>query len=829
MTRAHERFAVPPDELRRSLDPTSLPFDTTADVPPLSGTIGQPRALSAISFALDAGGRAHNLYVAGMPGSGRETSVLVAAREVAATRPVPRDWVYVNNFAQPDHPIAIPFTPGRGRGFARDLEELLREVQRALPRAFEHEDVDKQKHAIFREATNRRDEMLSGLHEYARERDYSVEMTTGGVVSVALLNGQPIPTEAFGKLPAEFRKQIEERGEEVQARVGETMRQLRQVENGVAERIRQLEHDVVMFTVGPLFDELRERYAEQEKATTFLSAVQSEIPEHLPDFLPQDSSNNNGLLGEQISQARQDRLAHYTVNTFIDNSDTSGAPVVLERNPTYANLIGRTDYRAIFGAMVTDFRNIKPGALHRANGGTLVVHAIELLRNPFAWEALKRSLISGEVEIENLVEQYAAIPTARLRPEAIPLDVKVVLIGSREVYQALYHLDEDFRELFAVRADFSPDMPWNDEHVGDYAAFISRQARDTNLLHFDRGAVARVVEESARLRDHQSRLSARLLDIGNVVIEASYWASKAGHERVLAEDVDRAIEQKNYRANLIEERYQELIEEGTLTIATTGERVGQVNGLAIANLGDYVFGIPTRISARTSLGSGDVKSIDREIELSGPIHSKGFLTLVGYLQAQYAQEWPLAMSATITFEQSYDEVEGDSASSTELYALLSGLSGIPISQGIAVTGSVDQQGDVQAVGGVTRKIEGFFAICSARGLTGDQGVIIPRANMQHLMLAPNVIDAVRKGQFHIWAVDHIDQGIELLTGKTAGTRTQAGRFRKGSVHALVEDRLQRYAEMARTFSTQATATEPAGKRAPVRKGRSTPTVPGRQD
>jgi lon-related putative ATP-dependent protease len=497
---------------------------------------------------------------------------------------------------------------------------------------------------------------------------------------------------------------------------------------------------------------------------------------------------------------RQEHLSRYRVNVFIGNGGGGGAPVIVERNPTYYNLLGRIDFRAMFGTMVTDFHQIKAGALTRANGGFLLINALDLLRNPFSWDALRRALLAREVRIENLGEQLSTLPTASLRPEPIPLDLKVVLVGSSLLYHLLYALDEDFRELFKVKVDFAPEMDWSDEHVSNYAAFISRRVRDEGLRHFDRGAVAQVVEYGARLREHQRKLSTRLIEIADVVTEASFWAGRAGRDIVAAGDVAEAVRRREYRSNLVEERVQELIAEGTIRIETQGERVGQVNGLAVIDLGDHAFGKPSRVSARVALGRGAVQSIEREIELSGPIHSKGFLILSGYLAGKYAQELPLSLSATLAFEQAYEEIEGDSASSTELYALLSALSGLPLRQGIAVTGSVDQHGNVQAVGGVTTKIEGFYAVCKASGLTGDQGVVVPAANTAHLMLKDEVVQAVKAGRFHVHAVHTIDEGLELLTGRPAGERGADGTFPEGTVHRLVEDRLRGYAERLKEFA-----------------------------
>ncbi len=800
MEKNGEGLELVPDQLRRRLDPASLPFRSTAEIAPLEDTIGQPRAIDAIEFSLDIGTHGYNLFVAGAPGSGRESTVHGFLERYAATRPAPPDWLYLHNFEEPDHPIAISLPAGQGTAFARAMDEFLSAAQREIPRAFDSETYESRRREALAEITGRREALFSDLQRFAQGRSFALETTPAGIASVPLANGHPLSGEEFERLGPEQRRDIEQRGEEIQARVADTMRQVHQLEKDAAERIRVLDRDVALFAVGPLLEDLRERYAGHPDILAHLDRVQNDLPEHLDDFrpsAPQEAGNPANLT--ERAALRADRLMRYRVNVFVDNSRLRGAPVGFERNPTFYNLAGRIDYRAAFGAMVTDFHQIKPGALHRANGGFLVMQALDVLRNPFSWEALKRAILTREAAIENLAEQMSALPTTTLRPAAIPLALKVILIGSPELYQALYHQDDDFREIFRVKADFAPDMEWTEESVRHYAAFISQLARTDGRRHFDRGGVARVVEYGARLREHQGKLSTRLLEIGDLVTEASFWAGKAGHELVQAEDVERAVERKEYRSNLVEERLREAIAERTIAIATEGTRIGQVNGLSVIDVGDYTFGLPSRVSARVALGRGTVQSIEREIELSGPIHSKGFLILSGYLAGTYAQQRPLALSATLTFEQSYSEVEGDSASSTELYALLSALSGVPLRQGIAVTGSVNQHGAVQAVGGVTHKIEGFYAVCKARGLSGEQGVAIPAANVRHLMLSEEVVAAVRAGQFHIWAVSSIDEGIELLTGRPAGRRDQAGAYPEGSVHQLVEARLRQYADTAQAF------------------------------
>jgi predicted ATP-dependent protease len=807
-TRLHG-LRLAPEQLRRRVDPASLPFATTAEVEALSGTIGQPRAVDAIEFGLDIDIEGYNLYVAGTPGSGRESTTRDFLARFAPDQPTPPDWVYVHNFSAPDRPRAISLPPGRGARLARDMEEFVQSTLRDIPHAFESEDYEERQRNALSEIQRRREALSQSLNEFARERGFLLQMTPAGIATIPMVDGEPISPEQFQKLPEEQRKQFEEQNTHVQQRIASTVREMRQLEKAAGERMRELEREVAHFAVGPLFEELRERYADNDEVLKYLNEVRNDVPENLQDFRPEPQQQPGVMPGMAMAprQSPEERLARYHVNVFIDNGNTNGAPVCDERNPTYYNLIGRIDYRSAFGSMVTDFRQIRPGVLHRANGGFLMLYATDLLSSPLAWDALKRSLVCHEVQIENLGEQFSPLPTARLRPEPIPLSVKVILIGPPMLYHMLYNLDEDFAELFKVRADFAPDMDWNEDHVANYAAFVSRQTRRFNLREFDSSAVARIVEHGARLREHQRKLSTRLLDISNVVAEASYWAEKDGSDLVRAEHVDRAIDKKEYRSNLIEERPLEVIADGTIMIDTEGARIGQVNGVAVLGVGDFRFGKPARISARVSLGQRGVQSIEREIKLSGPIHSKGVLTLSGYLAGKYGQDRPLAVGATISFEQSYDEVDGDSASTAELYALLSALSDQPLRQGIAVTGSFNQYGEVQAVGGVTAKVEGFYDVCKAKGLTGDQGVMIPASNVQNLMLKDEIVRAVADGQFNVWTVQTVDQGITLLTGVEAGEPDGEGRYPEGSIHRIVQERLRRYAEQLRAFSVRAPAVD----------------------
>jgi len=784
-----------PGELCRRLDPETLRFETTAEVEPLVGTVGQPRALDAIEYGLETPTAGFNLFVAGPTGSGRRTTVLDYLATVAPARPAPSDWVYVNNFRNPDRPRAIRLPAGRGGELARAMDEFLEAAQREIRRAFESEDYERRRRETVGEIQEQRHALDEELEGFAGERDYALKVTVTGVVTVPVHDGEPLTVEAFEQLPAETQTEIRRAGKEIEDRTARYAHQVHRLEQEAARRQAELERNVALFATGPLFRDLEERFRAEPDVLAYLEEAKDELLGSLSDFRNDGDEPLRAVLGHP-----RDVAAPFRVNVLVDHDATRGAPVVVEPNPTYYNLLGRIEYRAALGSMVTDFREIKAGALHRANGGFLVLDALEVLKRPFSWEALKRALTIGEVRIENLGEEFSAVPTASLRPAAVPLDLKVVLIGTPVLYHLLYQLDGGFRELFKVKADFSPELEWTPEHHADYAAFVSRWVRENGLRHFDRAAVARLVEHGARLREDREKLSARLIEISDVVSEASFWAGRLGHQVVEAGDVELTIRKREFRSSLLEERIRELVTQGTLVIEVEGSRVGQVNGLSIVDLGDYAFGRPVRVTARASLGREGVESVEREIKLSGPIHSKGVLVLSGYLSGTYAREQPLTLSATLTFEQSYDEVEGDSASSTELYALVSALSNLPLDQGIAVTGSVDQTGRVQAVGGVTRKIEGFYATCRAQGLTGRQGVIVPEANVRNLMLDGDVVEAVRSGEFHVWAVDTVDEGIELLTGRPAGERLEDGTYPPGSVHALVVERLRANAERLREFA-----------------------------
>lgn len=812
MTSTTSLTPLTPEQLRRHLDPVALPYDTSAEAPTLTRTIGQPRAVGAIDFALDIDAFGYNLFVAGVPGSGRESSVIEQLERISASQTTPSDWVYVYNFTDADHPNAIQLPAGQGAAFAAGMRDLITRARDEVVRAFESEDYDRRRRDVLAGVTARRNAIFAQLNEFAAGHGFVLEVTPAGVTSIPLHDERPITPPEFAALPEERRSAIESNGRQVQEQLSKTMIQAHAIDREAADLLLALDRDVTLFAIAPLLDHMRQQYTTHVDVLQHLDNVQQDLLSRYQDLRVRPgnpAAPPTGPNGQPLPVPRIDYLARYEVNVLIDNSATSGAPIIIERNPTYYNLIGRIDYQASPGGMVTDFRQIKPGALHRANGGYLLLHIDDVLRHPLAWDALKRSLLCHDIRIENMGEQYTQVPTASLRPEAIPLNIKVILLGSSLHYRLLYAADEDFVELFKVKAEFAPDMFWTDEHVDQYIAFIRHWVEDHGLRHLDRSAMARVVEHGARIRDHQHRLSTQMSAIADLLTEASHWAGRAGRDLVQVADIEKAIAMKEFRSNLIEERMDDIIEDGTIAIATTGAQVGHVNGLAVLNVGDHVFGKPTRVTARVALGKGQILSIDRETELSGRIHSKGFLILSSYLAGQYGQTTPIYVSASITFEQSYDEIDGDSASSTELYALLSALSEAPIRQGIAITGSVNQYGQVQAIGGATRKIEGFFDLCRSRGLTGEQGVIIPATNVQNLMLSHAVVAAARAGQFHIWAVHTIDEGIEILTGLPAGTPSEDGTFPPNTIHHLVQTRLQTFAAAARRFNATHSPVDPS--------------------
>lgn len=796
------RLRVGVESLRRRVREADLDFASTATVAPLEGPLGQARAAGAIAFGTGLRAEGYNIYASGPPGSGRSGTTRLLLERAVAGQPVPPDWVYLHDFESMDRPRAVALPAGLGVQLGRDMDAFVKNARHQIAHAFESDSYAEARRQLNATVATRREALLEHLAQSAKERGYSIEGTPVGLVSVALRDGQPLTREAVSHMSEAERADVERKGEELQEEIANTLHRVAQLEHEAADDLVKLDQQTAFRAVEPLLAELRRKYSDNADVLGHLEQMQKDLPPHLADFRRAIGDGQAQTPVSPLETAvNEDHLDRYRVNVLVDNSALTAPPIVIEANPTYYNLIGRMEYRATFGTMVTDFMHVKAGALHRANGGFLVLYVEELLRNPFSWDALLRALLSHQLKIENLGEQLSAYPSATLQPEPIPLDVKVVLIGSPLVYQLLWSLDEHFRDLFKVHADFSAEVDWDMAAENTYAGYISRLVADERLAHFSRGAVARLIEELGRVRGSQRKLSARLSEIRDLVVQAAYWGAQHGHELVQARDVGEAVDERDRRSALTRERLDELIQEGTLRIESEGERTGQVNGMAVLELGEQAFGLPVRVTASVGLGHGTLESIEREAHLSGPIHSKGVLTVSGYLAERYGQELPLPLRATVSFEQSYDEIEGDSASSTELYALLSAISGLPIAQGIAVTGSVDQHGNVQAVGGVTQKVEGFFRVCQARGLRPGQGVIVPAACVADLMLNEDVVAAARKGDFTVWAVSSIDEGIEILTGRPAGERDERGHYPDSSVHGLVTRRLGQYLARQREFAT----------------------------
>ncbi|RLC81150.1 MAG: ATP-dependent protease [Chloroflexi bacterium] len=773
------------EQLRKTCPPDMLPFASTDELEPPAEIIGQERAVRALRFGLEMDKQGFNIYVAGLPGTGRTTAVRTFLEKLAAEKPVPPDWCYVHNFKDPYRPKALCLPPGKGRELKAQVKEFIEYTRREIPKAFESDEYASQREALSAEFNTRREAIFSQLNKKAREAGFLLQSSPAGLLLIPMKDGQPLSQEAFEALPEEEKKQMRERQKAVEAEVREALREVRKEERALKARLDELDKAVGRNVLNRYVEELLEEYEEYPEVREYLEEMRDDILENLSQFRQAETSSE-----KMPPEARERLWRKYDVNVLVDNSHLTGAPVVIELNPTYVNLMGRIEKEAMFGTLITDFTLIKAGALHRANGGYLVIQVEDLLRNPYSWQGLKLALANGKIIIEEIGERLGFITTKTLQPEPIPLDVKVVLIGSPVLYHYLYNLDEEFKELFKVKADFDTRMDRNEENIKAYCAFICGICQKENLLPFENSGMAKIVEYGSRLAGDQDKLSTRFADIADIIREAHFWASQEGATSVKAEHVQKALAEKVYRSNLVQERVREMIEKGTILIDTEGEVVGQVNGLSVVSLGDFTFGKPTRITATIGVGKEGIVDIERETKLGGPIHTKGVLILTGYLIQKYAQDKPLTLAARLVFEQSYEGVEGDSASAAEVFALLSALSGLPIKQGIAVTGSLDQKGRIQAIGGVNEKIEGFFEICKAKGLNGEQGVIIPRSNLRHLMLKEEVVEAVKEGKFHIYAIETVDEGIEILTGVKAGKRLEDGAFEKDSVNYLVDKRLR---------------------------------------
>ena len=810
---ASNQHELSAEQLRRRSDPAQFPFETTAEVEPLEGVIGQERAVRALRFGLDIDSPGYNVFVAGLSGTGKGSIVRRFLTQLSADEPIPDDAFYVHDFEDPDAPRILFLPAGRGHELRADMVELIEDLQEQVPKSFEGKEYEEQRRRTAERHQDRKQELLDKLEGVARERSFELKSTPMGFRTVPIRDGKPLTQEEYEGLEEKQRADLDERMEKLEKEVREVMAEVKVVDQAMKEQLRDLNQQVAMNVLGNLMLDLKKRYLEFSKVSQYLEAVQKDIVDNIEHFRETEEPTMP-IPGLRLPRQEPD-LSRYEVNVVVDNSHTEGAPVVFERNPTFANLVGRIERRAQFGALLTDFTMIRAGSLAKANGGYLVLNVEDVLRNPFVYEALKRAIRDREMRIEDLSERYGLFATQTLKPEPIPLKTKVILLGNPMWYQLLFAYDEDFAKIFKVKADFDHQTDREESRNMQLAGFIARFVAEESLPQMDRTAVAAIVEQASRLVEDQEKLSLRFSDLTDLMRESAYWARQAEAEVTSANHVEKAIEEQEYRAGLVKDRVQELIEREVLLVDTEGETVGQVNGLAVHILGQYAFGRPSRITAAVHLGRAGVINIERRARLSHSTHDKGVMILSGFLGERYAQERPLSLSATLTFEQSYGEIAGDSASSTELYCMLSALSKTPIKQGIAVTGSVNQKGEVQAIGGANCKIEGFFDTCQRRGLTGEQGVMIPAANVQHLMLRRDVVEAVEAGKFRVWAVDHVDQGIEVLTGVAAGEQNDDGTWPEGTINFLVDQRLEDLGRRLQTWgrASDAVPTEvvsPAG-------------------
>jgi lon-related putative ATP-dependent protease len=791
---------LPFQALYQRCDPDLLTFETTESLEEFSGTPGQHRAVEAIQFATEIEVDGYNVFVLGPPGTGRHTFVRDFLNRKASGKDIPSEWCYVYNFDDPRKPKALRLPPGTGRKFAADVENAIQDAQTAIPAAFESEDFQLQHESIEQEFKELQENAFKEIEKAAEERGINVLQTPTGIAFIPMRDGEVIKPEEFDSLPKEQQEKIHADIQKLTTQLQHVMRSAPKHARKMRQEFRKLEHDVAGLAVTGPVDELKHKYQHIPEVVEHLERMLADIIDNVGIFLASpDGSGLPAKMKEILRSKESSALRRYSISVLVDRSDCEGAPVVFADKPSFTELIGKIEHETEFGTLVTNFSLIRPGALHRANGGYLVLDAAKVLSYPLAWDGLKRAIKSGELQVRSIGDDIGILSTVSLEPQPIPLDLKVVLIGERLHYYLLGLYDPEFSELFKIAADFEDRIERSNQNVEQHARLLATVIRQENLRHLDRGGVARLMEESARHAGDSERLSTDIRHATDLVREAHYWAGQNGKNTIGAGEIQQAIDCRIRRASRYRDRMQEEMLRDTFVVETSGARVGQVNGLAVMQLGEFMFARPQRITATVSIGSGRVIDIEREVELGGPLHSKGVLILAGYLGSRFVTDKPLSMSASLVFEQSYGGVEGDSASAAELCVLASALARIPIKQSLAVTGSVDQHGMIQAIGGVNEKIEGFFDICNKRGLSGDQGVLIPVSNVKHLMLRRDVIEAVEAGQFHVSPVKHIDHCLELLTGLKAGERCADGEFPNGSVNQKVRERLLDFAEKLREF------------------------------
>ena len=782
-------------DLKMNCNPNIFNFDSTAELESIQDGIGQERGIKALEFGLQVDLKGYNLYLEGPSGVGKTSYTRNYLNKISAKKKIPSDWCYVYNFQNPNEPIAIEFPAGKGKEFKDDMDGFIKEIKKYIQKTFNNDDFEKEKALIKQEFETRRSALLDKLNESASKYDFQVKTAQNGIYMMPVVNGKVIEEEDFEKLDDELKKSYEEKSAVVQEQIMTVINQIKEIERQSDKRISEWQSNVALLTVNAHINYLKSKYKRIKKVNNFFNDVKQDVLKNIPVFLD-DNEKNQNTQQQPMNPAmkKPDPCLNYRVNLFIDNSNKEGAPVIMDSNYSYNNIFGAIEYENYYGSLKTDHTMLKPGLLQQANGGYIIFQAKDLLANGACYEALKKALRVKQIAIENATDQRSSMVLISLKPEPIPLNLKVILIGNAQIYQTLLAMDSDFRKLFKIKVEFEESATLNTANANKLAQIIHGFCEYEELPHLDKDAMAKLIEYSSKLAGSHSKLSTRFDDLTQIVGEAATWAKLSRSKTVTPKFIDKALAERVERVKKYDEKYLEMIKQNTLLIDTTGFKVGQLNGLTVLTIGDYTFGKPARITVNTYTGKNGVVNIEREVEISGPSHSKGVLILTGYLGEMFAQDIPLCLTASICFEQLYNGVDGDSASSTELYGLLSSLSGIPINQSIAVTGSVNQKGQIQPIGGVNEKIEGFFQVCQSRGLDGSHGVMIPIQNVDNLQLSDEIVEAVKDKKFHIYAVSTIEEGIEVLTGVPAGKKDKDGNFPAGTVNYLVAEKLKKFAK-----------------------------------
>ena len=780
-----DKYKIPVSNLDYSFKAEKLDFEITKELSAIDEEIiGQNRAADSLDFGMKVNKRGYNIFMAGESGTGKSTYAENMAEEKSAEMEQPKDMLYVFNFSEPENPRVMRVPAGMGNDLKNDMEKIVGELQEEIPRAFEGEEYEAERKEILNEYQPKSNKVMKDFEASARERGFMLQNTSQGLVPVPIdEEGEPISRDDFQEMNDDKKEEIRSESQKIQNKISQVMREIRSIKEEAQDELAALEKKIGISVVQPIICHLQDKYENCVEIVDYLEEVQEDIVDNIDRFRSSDEEQQNPFFAVQQDDDGS-FFVRYQINIFVNNNKTGGAPVIHEKNPTYYNLFGKIEGKSQFGTITTNFTMIKSGSLHRANGGFLIVHAKDLLTNPFCWDTLKRALINQEITVENIGEQYRSVPIITLKPEAVELDLKIIMIGSPYIYYLLYNYDEEFAELFKIKADFDTVMKRNKENIAKFADFISSVINRDDLKEFSAGAVAAMINFSSRLTGDREKLSTKFNEIIEILFEADVWADSFDEEVVSSSSVKKAIEEKEMRSNLLEEKIQEQIDRDHLLLDVSGREIGQINGLSVYQAGNYSFGRPARITARSYLGKEGVINIEREAKMSGRIHSKGVMILTGYMGGKYAQDAPLSLTASIAFEQSYGGVDGDSATCAEVVALLSSLAEIPVRQDIAITGSMNQKGVVQPIGGVNEKIEGFFKVCQAKGLTGEQGVIIPRRNLDNLMLDQKIIETVEQGKFNLYRIEEIDQALEIMLDQKAET-----------IHSAVKEKLEEYAEL----------------------------------